>query len=120
MSWILLGQVATDAMSTPRRDRGSMALYPCYKPDHYGCVLGIVSSMAHIVGRAYNRARHSFGHIWQDGQSVVTLLGEHKELTSTGMLAWGCFIMAQPFSPAYVPYVKLRRGNIGWGGRFVS
>ena len=100
--------------------RGSMALYPCYKPDHYGCVLGIVSSMAHIVGRAYNRARHSFGHIWQDGQLVVTLLGEHKELTSTGMLAGGCFIMAQPFSPAYVSYVKFRRGNIGWGGRFVS
>ena len=63
--------------------------------------------MAHIVGRAYNRARHSIGNIWQDGQSVVTLLGEHKELTSTGMLAWGCFIMAQPFCPFYVPYVKV-------------
>ena len=77
--------------------------------------------MAHIVGRADNRARHSFGHIWQDGQLVVTLLGEHKEFTSTGMLAGGCFIMVQPSSPTYVSYVKsLRRGNIGWGGRFVS
>ena len=45
--------------------------------------------------------------IWQDGQSVVTLLGEHKELTSTGMLAGGCFIMAQPYSPTYVSYVKV-------------
>ena len=77
--------------------------------------------MVHIVGRANNRARHSFGHIWQDGQLVVTLLGEHKEFTSTGMLAGGCFIMVQPSSPTYVSYVKsLRRGNIGWGGRFVS
>ena len=76
--------------------------------------------MVHIVGRANNRARHSFGHIWQDGQLVVTLLGEHKELTSTGMLAGGRFIMAQPSSPTYVPYAKFRRGNIGRGGRFVS
>ena len=96
------------------------------RPDRYGFVLGIVSwygsraTIAHIVGRANHRARHSFGHIWQEGQSVITLLGEHKELTSTGMLAWGCFIMAQPSSPTYVSYVKFRLGNIGWGGRFVS
>ena len=83
--------------------RGSMALYPCYKPDHYGCVLGIVSSMAHIGGRAYNRARHSFGH----GQLVVTLLGEHKELTSTAMLAGGCFIMAQLSSQVCLSYVSV-------------
>ena len=63
--------------------------------------------MVHIVGRADNRARCSFGNIWQDGQSVVTLLREHKELTSTGMLAGGCFIMVQPSSPTYVSYVKV-------------
>ena len=78
-----------------------------------GCILGIVSwygsraTIAHVDGRANHRARHSYGHIWQDSQLVVTLLREHKELTSTAMLAGGYFIMAQPSSPTYVSYVDV-------------
>ena len=113
--------------------RGSMALYQCYKTRAL-CVLWIVSwhghvvtawtrsKMAHIEGRSNHRAWHGFGHIWQDGQSVVTLLGEHKDLTSTAMLAGTYFIMAQLFSPACVSVVckgSPHLGNIGWGGRFV-